>query len=749
MKKEVIEIVVKGTGKGVKEVEKLDKSIKKTGKSGKNVTDGLNKGFATLPSGISGAINSLKAFKVALISTGVGAIVVALGAMVSLFAAAGSKGAEFGKAMSGVKAVLNGTDAEMKALSKSARELGSSTEYTAVQVAGLQTELAKLGFRTDDILNASAATLDLASSMGIGLSDAASFAGSTLRAFGLETTDTQRVVDVMAKSTATSALDFEALRESIKLAAPTARALNIPLEDTVSLLGILANNGLKGSIAGTGLSKSFIMLNQKGLTLNDAFEKIKNSSNKLNTSIELVGVVGSKSLLTLAENSEGIDTLTDSLLNAEGAAKLLAETRLDNLAGDTTKLGSAWEGFLLDIEDGEGIINKISRAVVQFTTETITFVGNLFTVLSANFSESTNTISSYWTITKSIFLAGVESIKIAFNNIGLAFSKVPFLGKAIDKEALQSNINAARDEIIRLKEEVDNATLDGDYQTRVLLRLTEFENRKNELTLKKNKELADAQKKIADEKWTEEQEAAFREFEKENNAIRKKIEAEEKEKQRIADKRIKDNEELQAYLDEEERIEMQSEDFRINNEYEASKKRKKIAKDELDAKVAMQFMLASQIGNALGNISQLFEQGTAASKAAALAEIVIGTGIGFIQGLDIAQKGAKAAGPAAPFAFPIFYATQIAAVLGAVGKAKNILSQVKGGSSSAGGSASAPQIPQAQSPDFNIVGGSDTNQLAGAIGQQEKKPIKAFMVSKDVSTAQEMDRNIIASASFG
>jgi len=165
----------------------------------------------------------------------------------------------------------------------------------------------------------------------------------------------------------------------------------------------------------------------------------------------------------------------------------------------------------------------------------------------------------------------------------------------------------------------------------------------------------------------------------------------------------------------------------------------------VDAKVALQFELASQIGNALGAIGQLFEQGTAASKVAALAEIVIGTGIGFIQGLDIAQKSAKATGPGAAFAFPIFYATQIAAVLGAASKAKNILSQVKGGGSANIGG--APQ--QAQAPQFNVVGSSGTNQLASAIGGQSQKPIKTYVVANEVVTQAAMDRNIVNAATFG
>ena len=89
--------------------------------------------------------------------------------------------------------------------------------------------------------------------------------------------------------------------------------------------------------------------------------------------------------------------------------------------------------------------------------------------------------------------------------------------------------------------------------------------------------------------------------------------------------------------------------------------------------------------DAITALGGLFKEGSDAAKAAALIDIAIGTGVGFINALDIAQKGAKATGPAAPFAFPIFYASQIAAVLGAANKARAILKSGKGG-----GSASAP-----------------------------------------------------------
>ena len=291
-----------------------------------------------------------------------------------MFVSATKRGAEFAKALSGLEAVTGATNAEMNQLSNSAKALGSSTQFTSKEVVQLQTEFAKLGFTTKEILNATKSTLDLAASLDVGLGQAATIAGSTLRAFGLQTSETQRVVDVMAASTSSTALDFDALRESLKLVAPTSRAMNVSIEETTAMLGVLADNGLKGSIAGTGLSKTFIELNKKGIPLNEALKQVANSSDQLNTAIDLVGVVGSKSLLTLANNAPKIDTLTESFQNSAGAANELAETRLDNLAGDTTKLSSAWEGFLLSIEDGTGIFNTIARGIVQATTALLNFI---------------------------------------------------------------------------------------------------------------------------------------------------------------------------------------------------------------------------------------------------------------------------------------------------------------------------------------------------------------------------------------
>ena len=163
----------------------------------------------------------------------------------------------------------------------------------------------------------------------------------------------------------------------------------------------------------------------------------------------------------------------------------------------------------------------------------------------------------------------------------------------------------------------------------------------------------------------------------------------------------------------------------------------------LDAKKQAQFAYVGAVGGVINALGGLAEQGTAAAKTAAIADIIINTGLGFAQGLDIAQKSAKATGPAAAFAFPIFYATQIAAVLGAIGKAKSILSQVKGGGSG-GGAIAAPNVAQTPSiSSANIdLGVSPETQVAGTA-------VQAYVVSGDITSSQEAEAKLSTRRAIG
>lgn len=145
----------------------------------------------------------------------------------------------------------------------------------------------------------------------------------------------------------------------------------------------------------------------------------------------------------------------------------------------------------------------------------------------------------------------------------------------------------------------------------------------------------------------------------------------------------------------------------------------------LDSLLNARLAFTQAIGSSISEISGLMGEGTKAAKAAALAEIAINTGAGFMSGLRIAQKSADATGPGAMLAFPIFYATQIAAVLGAVKKAKAAL----GGG---GPSESAPPVASVSAPTKSGNFTLSTQQS----NRSSSSMIKTFVVADEMSQEQ-------------
>ena len=788
------------TGSSDKNIAKTEKSIKGLGRDVKSVnksTTNLNDSFAVMPGSIGRVVQSFKALKVALLSTGIGAIVVAAGALAGLFAAATKKGADFAKQMSTLQAVSGASAEQMNALSESAKELGSTTQFTAIQVGELQTEFAKMGFSTQQILDSTKATLDLAASMEVDLASAAMLAGSTVNAFGLEAEDTQRVVDVLAKSTSSSALDFNSLTESLKMAAPIAKSTGVSIEETAAMLGVLANTGIKGSLAGTGLSKTFIELNKKGIDLKDALDTVNKSSNGLNTAIDLVGQVGAKSLLNLASKSEDIDKLTVSLQESEGAAAAMAEVRLDNLAGDTTKLSSAFEGFLLSIEDGGGLFSKIARLFVQFATSFLTGITKMSNFFGAFISEFNESFAVFHNLKLSASIA-IDSIVLGFLNLKGVVAEIPFIGKAIDKKALEESKEATIQSIKESSEGI--AYWNGIAEKRRESGLGFFE-RVNERT---KKMAIAAEQKITEVKEVEtEKREIVSEDEAENETKRikklaeERIKAERKRIQNIAKlegelfaevekldeearrrKQTAQQNEIDdlnekyfrllndTRLNEEEKLRLQEhfreEEQAINDKYDKIAKdnqdkkdaeERKKAKDKLENERQLQQQKVQMASEALGAISQLVtafagkdeeaqRRAFNINKAISIGQAIISTAQGIIAQLAVPQDALTGLN---------FVKAGIVAATGAaqVATISQTKFQAQGGSSPSSPSATGGGTGiGSQAPAFNVVGQSGFNQVAQALGQQNNTPIKAFVVSGDVTSAQALENNIIDTATF-
>lgn len=158
---------------------------------------------------------------------------------------------DFEAANSKLAAILGTTKGEIKDLTADARRLGEATKYTASEATNLQIELSKLGFSKTEILDMTEGVLKFAQATGAELPEAAALAGAALRMFGADTEETERYVSAMAVATTKSALSFSYLQTAMPIVGPVAKAFNFTIEDTLALLGKLADAGFDASMSAT------------------------------------------------------------------------------------------------------------------------------------------------------------------------------------------------------------------------------------------------------------------------------------------------------------------------------------------------------------------------------------------------------------------------------------------------------------------------------------------------------------------
>jgi TP901 family phage tail tape measure protein len=293
-----------------------------------------------------------------------------------------STGKEFQQSMANVKAISGATGVEFAMLEKNAKSLGATTVHTASDVAALQTEFAKLGFTATEITKVTEGTLALSTAVGADLATSAATAGTTLRGFGLDVEETNRVTDVMALSFSSSALDMAKFTDSMKYVAPIAKATGVDLEGTTAILGQLANAGISGSMAGTSLRKILLEAGNAGSALakrmggpitsfEDFTEKIvklkADGLDPLSEGADLVGKRAVTAFSILLEGADDVNELGTALNSAAGSAQDMAEIQLDTLEGSLKLATSAMDGLKITIfEMNEGALKESVELFTKF-----------------------------------------------------------------------------------------------------------------------------------------------------------------------------------------------------------------------------------------------------------------------------------------------------------------------------------------------------------------------------------------------
>lgn len=291
-----------------------------------------------------------------------------------------------------VRALTKATGDQFAGLSGLAKELGSSTQFSASEAAQGMGYLAMAGFKTNQIMQAMPATLDLATAAQIDLGTAADLASNIMSGFKIEAAQLGWAGDVLSNTFTNSNTTLVELAESFKAAGPLAKTLGMTFEETNAILGVLASNGYKGERAGTALAGGLARLIKPVKGVKDAFKDLKISESEfvkdgklpsfvkvLDTLqrkgattaqfMQIFGQDAGKALVSLKDGgAASIRQLIATLERSEGATARLADSYKKGVNGAIKSFKSALEAVQIAIgESGLGsVFTKVTNRLADF-----------------------------------------------------------------------------------------------------------------------------------------------------------------------------------------------------------------------------------------------------------------------------------------------------------------------------------------------------------------------------------------------
>lgn len=357
------------------------------------------------------------------------------------------KAAEFQEQMSTVKAISGATGDDLQLLSEKAKQMGATTKFTAKEAGEAMEYMAMAGWKTKDMLGGVEGVMNLAAASGEELAAVSDIVTDAMTAFGMAADGTTNGVsnathfaDVLAQASSNANTNVGMMGETFKYVAPVAGSLGYSLEDTATMIGVMANSGIKASNAGTALrsimtrlstdagasSKSLgalgILTKRLGVQFYDSEGKTRDLAKVIgetreawkgltqeeqnNYAKKIAGQSGISGFLALmnAEQAD-FDKLAASINNADGAAKAMADTKLDNLHGQITLMQSAWDA--LQVELGEMLLPVLTDLIKKATE----VLGVVTTFVQKN-PEMTKTIAKV--------VAGLMAFRVGMLSLKLA-----------------------------------------------------------------------------------------------------------------------------------------------------------------------------------------------------------------------------------------------------------------------------------------------------------------------------------------
>lgn len=343
-------------------------------------------------SAITGIATGIRSFA----KVGVAAVGAIGTGMIAFSKSAVDTGKEFDKSMSQVAATLGVTTDEIDDLRTYAMEMGATTAFSAVQAADALNYMALAGYNSDKSMKMLPSVLDLAAAGSMDLARASDMVTDAESALGLTSEETAQMVDQMARTASRSNTSVEQLGDAILTIGGTANFMAGGTDRLNTVLGILADNGIKGSEAGIHLRNMLLKLSaptdkgtklmkKMGLEIYDGSGKMRDmqdimldlneamsdmtEEDRVQTLSELFNARDLSAVNALLHTSaKRWDELGGEIKDAQGAAKKMAETQLDNLAGDVTLFKSAMEGAKITLSNA---LTPALRGFVQTGTAEI------------------------------------------------------------------------------------------------------------------------------------------------------------------------------------------------------------------------------------------------------------------------------------------------------------------------------------------------------------------------------------------
>lgn len=383
--------------------EELGQSVKKSGDSFKDAEKDV-KSYKDAVGDLKSAMKDVSDDLSGLAKLAGGAVTAIGTAAVGGIKSVVEVGASFEKSMSRVEAISGASADDLEKLKNAAKEMGATTSKTASESADALSYMALAGWKTEDMLTGLEPILRASEAGEMDLATCSDLVTDSMSAMGVETKDLAHYLDVVATAQSNSNTNMQQLLEAFVECGGSAHNFGLNVEDLSTVLGVMANRGVKGTEAGTALNSIFVnmlgstaktaaAMDALGLSLydseggmKDVTEVLKEMGGALESATDeqrnnLEAMLGGKTQITALQamvnglNGE-YDELSETLYNCDGALLKTAETMQDNLTGDMTILSSGLEALGNEVYEylEEPLRNAVQTATREISglTESVT-----------------------------------------------------------------------------------------------------------------------------------------------------------------------------------------------------------------------------------------------------------------------------------------------------------------------------------------------------------------------------------------